>query len=272
MQNIGERLEEARKRKGISIREAAEATKVRGDYLHKFESNQFDINLPDIYIRGFLRTYANYLKLPADKIVADYNGLGLGDGKSRPLNREIYGRMELSVASAKDAAREPEPAAPSAPPAEVPAESKPSRERANPATFIPRARNLYIDKALLIKGGAVVVGVALLVLLLVWGITALTGRSGGGAAVPTAPASDEKRIVLIALDTVAVTLVQELDNTKLFEGTLVRGESRIFPKRGNLFLTASALENIEVEMNGNRHAMRLADGTQMRGRGRVKIE
>ena len=61
MQTIGERLEEARKRKGISIREAAEATKIRGDYLHKYESNQFDIKLPEIYVRGFLRTYANYL-------------------------------------------------------------------------------------------------------------------------------------------------------------------------------------------------------------------
>src|SRR5258707_125223 len=70
MQTIGERLEEARKRKGISLREAAEATKIRGDYLLKFESNQYDINLPEIYVRGFLRTYANFLKLSVDKITA----------------------------------------------------------------------------------------------------------------------------------------------------------------------------------------------------------
>ena len=49
MQTIGERLEDARKRKGISIREAAEATKIRGDYLQRFESNQFDLSLADIY-------------------------------------------------------------------------------------------------------------------------------------------------------------------------------------------------------------------------------
>ena len=55
MQTIGERLEDARKKKGISIREAAEATKIRGDYLQKFESNQFDIGLTEIYTRGFLR-------------------------------------------------------------------------------------------------------------------------------------------------------------------------------------------------------------------------
>ena len=64
MQTIGERLEEARKKKGISIREAAESTKIRGDFLQKFEGNHFDIGLTEIYTRGFLRNYANYLKLP----------------------------------------------------------------------------------------------------------------------------------------------------------------------------------------------------------------
>jgi cytoskeleton protein RodZ len=99
MQTIGERLEEARKRKGISIREAAEATKIRGDYLHKFESNQFDIKLPEIYVRGFIRIYANFLKLPGDKLVNDYLSLGIGEGgrsHGRGLNREIYGKMEVT--------------------------------------------------------------------------------------------------------------------------------------------------------------------------------
>ena len=54
MQTIGERLEEARKRKGISVREAAETTKIRSDYLQKFEANSFDVNLPPLYIRGFV--------------------------------------------------------------------------------------------------------------------------------------------------------------------------------------------------------------------------
>ena len=79
MQSIGERLEEARKKKGISLREAAEATKIRGDYLQQFENNRFDINLTEIYVRGFLRSYANYLKLPGDKILNDYASLGRGE-------------------------------------------------------------------------------------------------------------------------------------------------------------------------------------------------
>ena len=44
MQSIGERLEEARKRKGISLREAAEATKIRSDFLGYIEQNKMDFD------------------------------------------------------------------------------------------------------------------------------------------------------------------------------------------------------------------------------------
>src|SRR5438045_3309469 len=109
MQTIGERLEEARKKKGISIREAAEATKIRGDYLQKLESNQFDLGLTDIYTRGFLRNYCGFLKLPSDRILNDYAALGRGDGRQpRQFNRENYGRMDVPAAPAP----EPERAAP----------------------------------------------------------------------------------------------------------------------------------------------------------------
>src|SRR5688572_9344323 len=100
MQTIGERLEEARKKKGISIREAAESTKIRGDFLQKFEGNHFDIGLTEIYTRGFLRNYANFLKLPADRILNDYAALGRGDIRPRQPSREIYGRMDISVSTA----------------------------------------------------------------------------------------------------------------------------------------------------------------------------
>src|SRR3972149_6088028 len=99
MQTIGEKLEEARKRKGISVREAAETTKIRGDYLQKFEANPFDLNLPPLYIRGFLRSYARYLELDPDRVVGDFNTV-LAEGKSaRRETREVYGRVDFADAS-----------------------------------------------------------------------------------------------------------------------------------------------------------------------------
>ncbi len=61
MDTLGSRLEEARKRKGVSIREASEATKIRMEYLSQFEGDDFDIPLPAIYQRGFVKIYARYL-------------------------------------------------------------------------------------------------------------------------------------------------------------------------------------------------------------------
>ena len=85
MQTIGERLEEARKRKGISIREAAETTKIRGDYLQKFEANSFAIDLPPLYIRGFVRTYATMLKLDVPRVIAElHEELGRTKNFSEP--------------------------------------------------------------------------------------------------------------------------------------------------------------------------------------------
>lgn len=73
MATIGERLTEARKNFGIDIRSAAEATKIRSDFLAALEENKPErIGLADVYKIGFLRNYSKYLKLDADRIVAEF--------------------------------------------------------------------------------------------------------------------------------------------------------------------------------------------------------
>jgi len=243
MQTIGERLEEARKRKGISIREASEATKIRSDYLHKLESNSFDLNLPEIYIRGFLRGYANYLKLNSDKVLADYKALAPNEGRaSRRDNREIYGRVELTQS------QRPSPeAAPTASPAEPAAEPAPSVRPSFPAAA--GGGSSPIDTALLIKGGIIVAALVIIVAIIFGTIKALSGGSAKPAGSEIKPVA-QQTITLTARENVRVKLVQELDQTELFQGTLIKGESRTFPKRGSLLLTATALENVEIAING----------------------
>ena len=72
MQTVGEKLEETRKRKGISLSEAAEVTKIRKDFLQKIEANDYNYDLPEIYKRGFIKNYAKYLKLNANKVLSQY--------------------------------------------------------------------------------------------------------------------------------------------------------------------------------------------------------
>jgi len=94
MANIGERLTEARKNIGLDIRSAAEATKIRRDFLAALEENKPEkIDLADVYKIGFMRIYASYLKLDnVDRIVAEFrtalsiaNTSGKGSHRGSPL-------------------------------------------------------------------------------------------------------------------------------------------------------------------------------------------
>ncbi len=262
MQSIGERLEEARKRKGISIREAAEATKIRGDYLHKFESNQYDIKLPEIYVRGFLRTYANYLKLPGEKIINDYNGLGHHESKQRSINREVYGRMDISHSKADKAAKEPG--------AEIPsAENAAASEAAtrNPATFVPQGGGgaISIDKKLLIKFGAIAAAV---ILVLVVGLWALFGRGGDTPPPPSEtwvrPQSGDHAITLVPKGAaVKVTVVQLATGETLYDGTIPQGDTREIARRGKIQIRTLTPEKLFIRIGNSEHSLRQSSGAYL---------
>jgi cytoskeletal protein RodZ len=60
---IGNSLREARLRQALEFVEVEQATKIRGKYLRALEDEQFDILPGQTYVKGFLRTYAEYLGL-----------------------------------------------------------------------------------------------------------------------------------------------------------------------------------------------------------------
>ncbi len=273
MQSIGERLEEARKKKGISIREAAEATKIRGDYLQQFENNRFDINLTEIYVRGFLRSYAAFLKLPVDKILADYATLGRGEPRVRQPSREIYGRMDVSIASADDRGE----AAGEEAPAPQPARRQPSVSRGSSESMGPA-----IDPALLFKVGKWA-GLVIILLLVVLALKAIFGGSSTPAtpprttaapaptqtAAPANPAPVERTITLVATDVVRVTVRHKnADGSEgdiLYQGTMSRGQTQVVPWPGPIYISASAGENLQIEFRGKRF------GSQFTGNGRAQM-
>jgi hypothetical protein len=70
---IGNSLREARTRRGMEFAQAEQATKIRGKYLRALEEEQFDILPSETYVKGFLRTYADYLGLDGQLYVDEYN-------------------------------------------------------------------------------------------------------------------------------------------------------------------------------------------------------
>jgi cytoskeleton protein RodZ len=63
MFEIGNTLREARLRRGLDILDCEAETKIRAKYLRAMEEEQFDLMPSPTYVRGFLRTYADFLDL-----------------------------------------------------------------------------------------------------------------------------------------------------------------------------------------------------------------
>lgn len=71
-QTLGEKLRRARKRKGVDLLEVELQTKVRAKYLESLEREDFDLLPNDIYVKGFIISYCEYLGLESEKILKLY--------------------------------------------------------------------------------------------------------------------------------------------------------------------------------------------------------
>jgi cytoskeletal protein RodZ len=84
---IGNSLREARLRQGLDFPELEQGTKIRGKYLRALEDEQFDVLPAQTYVKGFLRSYAEYLGLDGQLYVDEYNSrfvVGEEEPQSRP--------------------------------------------------------------------------------------------------------------------------------------------------------------------------------------------
>ena len=274
MQSIGERLEEARKRKGISLREAAEATKIRGDFLGSIEQNKFDFDLPDIYRRGFLKNYARYLKLDPEKILADYSAQQLSQSRlaKKDGGNEWFGHMELKRGdSPTEADAEPKATEPSASRApslgRIKAKSAPEHE-----TSADDRDEDDGDKTFYLKVGLVFVGTLALVFVifgLIWAIlgngrdepeireTPELRESSSASETLTGGATDQTEangdaVTLTASGNVYVLVKQQDDNTELFRKTMSEGETVTLDKDGPVDILFTAGEFLTIEHDGER--------------------
>src|SRR5712691_3582399 len=70
---IGSSLRDARERRNLKLSEVERATRIRAKYLQALEDERFDILPAAAYAKGFLREYADYLGLDAQRFVDEYN-------------------------------------------------------------------------------------------------------------------------------------------------------------------------------------------------------
>ncbi|MFO8027310.1 MAG: helix-turn-helix domain-containing protein [Opitutales bacterium] len=279
MQTIGERLEEARKRKGISLREAAEATKIRGDFLSNIEENKFDFDLPDIYKRGFLKIYARYLKLDVEKVLTDYNAQQLSNSRlGKKAGSEWFGQMELKKAEKAEVAALPEAEKPSDSLGRIPA--RPSTPVEEPEREDAEEGEDESDKTFYLKIGLIFVGTLALVFVIFGLIWAILGSGGSETAEATTDLNDSpsasetladdeteeetapssNSVTLEASGNVYVLVRQKENDEELYRNTMGEGESVTLEKSGPVDILFTAGENLTIE-HGDERVRPSASGT-----------
>ncbi len=72
MFEIGSTLREARVRRNLTLQQVEEDTKIRVKYVQAMENEDFDLIPSPTYVKGFLRTYSEYLGLDPRMILDEY--------------------------------------------------------------------------------------------------------------------------------------------------------------------------------------------------------
>lgn len=104
MPTVGDKLRAERERRGLSVHQAADGTNIKTDHIRAMEQGAWASFPAPVYIRGFARTYAKFLRLDEKEVVeavvaemgglAEWDGGGAGGGRSRgPID---YLMLQLS--------------------------------------------------------------------------------------------------------------------------------------------------------------------------------
>ncbi|MEA4884628.1 MAG: helix-turn-helix domain-containing protein [Clostridia bacterium] len=104
MDEIGAMLKEEREARGITLEQVSEATKIRTKYLVAIEQGEYDVIAGEVYLKGFIRNYADCIGLDGADLIAQFSESRRAEEKAalRQLERERAGRTERSKRETRD--------------------------------------------------------------------------------------------------------------------------------------------------------------------------
>jgi cytoskeleton protein RodZ len=225
---IGNSLREARLRQGFELPRVEADTKIRGKYLRALEEERFGVLPGETYVKGFLRTYAEYLGLDGQLYVDEYN--------SR------FTREEEAVAAAPTI--------------------RPRSRRLESNLVVVALAAIVAVTVLFVIAWRYGTGQENPEELLLGGdAPATTTGAAATTAAPTTTAESEPaskpakaRLVLTAArgDCWLQVKVRSATGELLYEGTLQQGQAQRFVKWKRLWVQVGAPVNLNVKLNGRR--------------------
>ena len=79
MVTIGEILRQERQRQGLTLKDVETGTNIREVYLRAIEDGQFKLVPGEVYLKGFIRNYGNFLGMEGSVLVKRYKELYADD-------------------------------------------------------------------------------------------------------------------------------------------------------------------------------------------------
>ena len=233
-EKFGHLFTEAREKKGLSLESIADSIRIRAEYLEAIENETFNFNLPDIYKRGFYKSYAEYLGLDVNEMM-----------KLCPIPA-----FEIQTASTihpkellADAARRAQEANLKSVSVDV------SDIIDDTPKTIPTHR---VDRDTVLK----ILGIVVLAGLLLWGCIALISRiTTHHEEIEETPVAQEiiqKRVTLRATGDLRLMVRDEDTREALFTGILHQGENKIITYQKPLLIYFDHGEFLDIEwMDGD---------------------
>ena len=103
IKGVGAVLREAREAKKLSIMDIEKAINVRSSYIQAIENEEFDKAPGDVFVRGIIRSYGNYLGLDGLNLVNMYRGSSAGEAARAAAIREVENvKMNIQLKEKRD--------------------------------------------------------------------------------------------------------------------------------------------------------------------------
>ena len=219
MFEIGNSLREARLRRHIEFADAEHGTKIRGKYLRALEDERFELLPSHTYVKGFLRSYADYLGLDGQLYVDEYN------------SRFVIGEEDAPVGA----------------PRRVPAARARRNDRRESNIVLLALTAIVLVTALVIVawrfGGPERAPVH--------GLTTADRQARPEAQLPQAAGTARLELRATRGDSYMVVKQGSTLGQVLYQGTLERGQKQLFDGRV-LWISLESPQNLLVKRNGNR--------------------
>jgi cytoskeletal protein RodZ len=235
-EDLGSLFSEARREKGISLDEIAEKIHIKTEYLEAIETGTLHFDLPDIYKRGFYKSYADFLGLNLDEMMIRCPVRPFETLESSQKRREMVSQVAKKT-QAVDLDR---------------VKTSFSDGEEGGTTSPEESKSRTVDKVAAIKRVGIIGGAALLVSLLLYVIIGMIFRpnlpSSGVTKLENISEFIERKITMRASEDVKVMVRSEEDKAKLFSGTVQKGIEKAITYKAPIQIFFDRGEFLSIEL------------------------